>query len=83
LGVNVKTEVKKNKVISLLDELPEEKLRVALDFVEYLRDKEEWNATYEVLGDKKIIEDIKVADKDWKEKRKENFTPWEKIKRNV
>ncbi len=79
------TEIKeeKSKVTSLLDELPEEKLRVALDFVEYLKDKEEWNATYEILSDKRMMEDIKIADKDWEEKQKENFSPWEKIRRNV
>ena len=71
------------EAVSSLNELSEEKLKVALDFIEYLKDREEWETTWEILGNKKMMEEIKIADKDWGKGEKENFVSWEKVKRNV
>ena len=35
-----------------------ERLKVVLDFIEYLEEKEEWEATLEVLKDKETMENI-------------------------
>ena len=71
------------EAVSSLNELSEEKLKVALDFIEYLKDREEWEASWEILGNKKMMEEIKIADKDWGKGEKENFVSWERVKRNV
>lgn len=63
--------------------LSKSKLEAALDFIEYLVEKEEWEATWEILSDKKALENIKKADKAWKAKKKEEFIPWEKVKKDV
>ena len=60
-----------------------ERLRVALDFIEYLEEKEEWEATLEVLGDEETMENIKAADEAWEARRMEEFVPWEKVRRDV
>ncbi len=79
------TEIKEyqEEAVSSLNELSEEKLKVALDFIEYLKDREEWEASWEILGNKKMMEEIKIADDDWKRGQRKNFIPWEKVKRNV
>jgi len=71
------------EAVSSLNGLSEEKLKVALDFIEYLKDREEWEATWEILGNRKMMKEIKMANNDWGKKRKESFIPWEKVKRNV
>ena len=73
----------RDRAISSLKELPEDKLRVAVDFIEYLRSREEWEATWEIMGDEKMMADIKAADEDWEAGRSGKFTPWDEIKRNV
>jgi len=60
-----------------------ERLRVALDFIEYLEEKGEWEATLEVLGDEETMENIKAADEAWEARRMEEFVPWEKVRRDV
>ncbi|MCW3131842.1 MAG: hypothetical protein N2V73_03890 [Candidatus Methanospirare jalkutatii] len=60
-----------------------ERLRVALDFIESLEKKEEWEATLEVLKDKETMENIKAADEAWEARRMEEFMPWEKVRRDV
>ena len=79
------TEIKEcqEEAVSSLNELSEEKLKVALDFIEYLKNREEWESTWEILGNKKMMEEIKIADDDWEKGQRRNFISWEKLKRNV
>ena len=71
------------RAVSSLKELPEDKLRLLLDFIEYLKDRDEWEATWEIMFNNKMMADIKAANADWKAGRREMFIPWEKIRRNV
>ena len=71
------------RAISSLKVLSGDKLKLVSDFIEYLKDREEWEATFEVLANKKMMADIKAADEDWKTRRKERFIPWDKVKRSV
>ncbi len=75
----VSTKEYQKEAVSSLNELSEEKLKVALDFIEYLKDREEWEATWEVLGNKKMMEEIKIADDDWEKGQRKNFVSWEKV----
>ena len=70
------------RVMEKIKALSLERLKVVLDFIEYLEEKEEWEATLEVLKDKETMEHIKAADDAWEAKRMEEFVPWEKVKIN-
>ena len=71
------------RVMEKIKTLSLERLRVVLDFIEYLEEKEEWEATLEVLKDKETMENIKAADDAWEARRMEEFMPWEKVRRDV
>lgn len=73
----------KKQAKKTVDELSEEKLKVALDFLNYLKEKEEMEATLEILSSQKLMEQIKEAEDAIEEGRMEEFVPWEKVKRNV
>lgn len=45
----------KKIAIKLLDNLPEEKLKETITFMKFLQEKEEWEATEEILKDKKLM----------------------------
>ena len=66
-----------------LDELSTEKVKVAMDFLEYLKDKEEMEATLEVLSSRELKSQIEKADRAMKNGKDEEFMPWEKVKRDV
>jgi len=71
------------KAIEEIKRLSESRLKAALDFIEYLAEKEEWEATWEVLGDKDSVEKIGVADNAWKDRRMGEFFEWDNVRRNV
>jgi hypothetical protein len=75
LGKSIRTEAKE-----ALDALSEKKVSVVLDFIDYLREREEWEATDELLSDKKLLRDHKKARE---EIRKGKTVKWRSIKRNV
>jgi hypothetical protein len=66
-----------------IDGLSEEKVRVAVDFIDYLTEKEEMEATLEILSSHELMAQIEEAEKSIKRGKLEDFTPWEKVKRNV
>lgn len=66
-----------------IDELSEEKVKVAVDFIDYLRKKEEMEATLEVLSSHELMVQIAEAERSIKKGKIEDFIPWEKVKRNV
>ena len=66
-----------------LDELSEEKLRVAVDFLGYLKEKEEMEATLEILSSHELMTQIEESKKAIKKGRLDEFIPWEKVKRDV
>lgn len=68
----------KEKAKQTIDRLSEARVRLILDFIGYLDEKESWEATQELLEDKNIVEAYKWAKKDLKEGRMENFIPWDK-----
>lgn len=71
------------KAIAALEELSEDRLKVALDFIEYLKDKEEWEATWEVMADPETMEALREADEDRKAGRMDRFTPLEEVVQRV
>lgn len=73
----------RKRVIEKIKMLSEDRLKAALDFVEYLEEKEEWEATWEVLSDKETMENVKAADYAWGGRRMAEFIPWEKVRKDV
>ncbi|MCI0468476.1 MAG: hypothetical protein L0Y62_00215 [Nitrospirae bacterium] len=77
-SATLKREAKK-----AIDELSNEKIKVAIDFMDYLKEKEEMEATFEILSSHEIMAQIEEAEKAIKKGKLDEFIPWEKIKRNV
>ncbi len=73
----------KSQAKKALEELSEEKLKVAMDFINYLREKEEMEASLEILSNHKLMAQIEEAEKSFKKGTLEDFVPWDKVKRNV
>jgi len=71
----------KEKAKQLIDNLAIDKAKLILDLIEYLNEKEEWEATKEILSDRGMMEDIRKSEEDLKAGKMENFIPWDKVKR--
>ena len=61
-----------------IDELSEEKIRVAIDFIDYLKEKEEMEATLEVLSSHELMAQIGEAEKSIKKERPTTLSPGKK-----
>ena len=75
-----KAEIKE-RAKQAIDRLSEARVRLILDFIEYLNEKEEWEATKEILEDKGMMEDIRACDEDLEKGEMGNFIPWNEVKR--
>jgi hypothetical protein len=75
LGKSIRAEAKE-----AIDVLSEKKVSVVLDFIDYLKEREEWEATVELFSDTRLLRNYKKARK---EIRKEKTVKWRSIKRNV
>ena len=72
---NVKTKAKR-----ILNHLSEDKAKAAVSFLEFLEEKECWEATREILRDNEIMASIKRGRADIAAGR---VKPWKEIKKNV
>ncbi len=73
----------KREAKKAIDELSEEKVKVAIDFIDYLKKKEEMEATLEILSSRELMAQIGEAEKAIRKGKFSEFVPWEKVKRNV
>jgi len=73
----------RKQISNLACQLSPERLRMALEFMEFLKEREEWEATWDILTDPKMMAMIRKAEARWKEKGKEAFVPWEEVKRGL
>ena len=81
--MNNQKEQYKQMVRDLIDDLPEEKIRSILDFIEFIRDKAGWDATREILEDEHMMSDIKEADEALQKGKTSKFISWEKTREDV
>jgi len=51
--------------------------------IEYLTEKEEWDTTQEILSDGNAMKNIKEAAEAWKDKREEEFSSWDAVRKDV
>ncbi|NWF97362.1 MAG: hypothetical protein HXY52_00275 [Nitrospirae bacterium] len=77
-STTLKREAKK-----AIDELSNEKIKVAIDFIDFLKEKEEMEATLEILSSHEVMAQIEEAEKAIKKGKLDEFVQWEKVKRNV
>ena len=68
------------QAMTLIEQLPTEKLRAAIDYLTYLYDKEAWEATYELASDPEIVKSLERAEADMKAGR---LKSWSAVKRDV
>lgn len=68
------------QAMMLVERLPTEKLKAAIDYMNYLYDREAWEATYELASDPEIVKSLKQAEADVKAGR---LKSWADVKRNV
>lgn len=73
----------KKEAKKAIEELSDEKIKVAIDFMDYLKEKEEMEATLEILSSRELMVQIEKAEKAIKKGKLDEFIPWEKVKRNV
>ena len=71
--------IERVKALKLIESISEKKLNVIIDFIQYLLEKEEWEATNELI-DSKIILEIKEGQKQIGEGE---FVRFNDVQRNV
>ena len=77
--MGTRMKVKEN-ILADFEKLSKEHRKVVLDFVAYLKAKEELNATKEILRDEDFLESIMKGDEDFKMGR---FKRWSEVKKDV
>lgn len=70
----------KSKLLEEVKSLSEERIKAVADFAAYLREREEWEATAEILGNREMAQQIRRSRKDWTERRKEEFISLAELK---
>lgn len=70
----------RDRLLEEMDSLSEERIRALADFAAHLREREEWEATAEILGNVELAEDLRRSRKAWAEGRKEEFVPLDELK---
>lgn len=63
-----------------LADLPVKKLKQVADFVDYLRSREEWEATQELMNDPAMCRDIEIGRE---QARQSEGRPWREVQRSV
>jgi len=70
----------KVKLMEEVKSLSEGRVKAVADFAAYLKEREEWEATAEILGNQKLAQQVKESRKAWAEDRKEEFVSLEELK---
>ncbi|MDO8472808.1 MAG: hypothetical protein Q7T05_03215 [Dehalococcoidia bacterium] len=70
----------RSKLAEELELLSDDRVKAVADFAAYLREREEWEETAEILGDKGLARQIKKSRKAWSDGRKENFLSLDDVK---
>ena len=70
----------KSKLLEEVKSLSEERVKAVADFAAYLKEREEWEATAEILGNQELAQQVKSSRKAWAEGRKGEFVSLEELK---
>ena len=68
------------QAVELIEQLSTEKLKAVIDYLNYLQDKEAWEATQELVSDSEIAKSLERAEADvWAGRLKR----WSDVRRDV
>lgn len=70
----------RSQVIHELQNIPEPRLKIIKDFIEYIKDKQSWRETREILGNTRMRTEIREAREAWRKGKHKKFKNFEKIK---
>lgn len=70
----------KSKLLEEVKSLSEDRVKAVADFAAYLREREEWEATAEILGNEELTQKVRRSRKAWAEGRKREFVSLEELK---
>ena len=70
----------RGKLLEEVKSLSEGRIKAVADFAAYLKEREEWEATAEILGDEELAQQVKESRKAWAEDRKGEFVSLEELK---
>lgn len=70
----------KGKLLEQMNSLSEERVKALADFAAYLKEREEWEATAEILGNEELAQQVKRSRKAWAEGKKGEFISLEELK---
>jgi len=70
----------RDRLLEEVESLSEERIKALADFAAYLREREDWEATAEILGNEEMSQDIRRSRKAWTEGRKEEFVSLDELK---
>ena len=69
-----------HQAVELIEQLSTEKLKAVIDYLNYLQDKEAWEATHELASDPEIAKSLERAEADVKAGR---LKRWDDVRRDV
>lgn len=75
-----KTAGYRGKLLEEVKCLSEERVKAVADFAAYLREREAWEATGEILGDEQLAQQVRESRQAWADGRKGEFVPLEELK---
>ena len=70
----------RDKLLEEVKSLSEDRIRAVVDFAAYLREREEWEATAEILGNREMAQQIRRSRKAWAEGGKGEFISLDELK---
>jgi hypothetical protein len=73
----------RSRLLEELESLSEERIKALADFAGYLRQREEWESTAEILGNEEMVEEISRSREAWSEGRREEFLSLDELKAKV
>jgi hypothetical protein len=74
----------RGRLMQEIEGLSEEKVKVVADFAAFVREREEWLATLEILSNKQLTEAIRISREAWSQGTRSEFvklselnSPWQ------
>lgn len=70
----------RQRLLKELDGLSDERMEVLTDMAAFLREREEWEATYEVLANTRLLKGVQNSKAAWATGKRDEFVPLAKLK---
>lgn len=77
-----KTKGVKRQLLQEIDGLAEDRVRLLADFAAFLKEREEWVATLEVLENKELAEAVRKSREEWFQGKSSEFISLTELKRS-